>query len=200
MQEDDIARLWTKVEKREGCWSFNAKPRLNGYYHFYDGQRDRPAHRVVYELVKGEVSDELVLDHLCRNQLCVNPDHLEPVTNKINILRGESPAARNARKTHCLAGHTLSGTNLYLTRQGWRQCRQCRATINHERWLRRKNAPGHKTRQYSPVRSGVSGVSWHKSKLKWHVEFTIDSQKIYVGTFKDLADAKRALHEARAGR
>lgn len=83
------------------------------------------AHRAIYENVNGPVPDGMVLDHLCRNRDCVNPDHLEPVTNKENILRGVSPAAINARKTHCVRGHALTGENLFINSNGRRVCRTC---------------------------------------------------------------------------
>lgn len=68
------------------------------------------AHRAMFELVNGPVPDGLDLDHLCRNTLCVNPDHLEPVTRRENVLRGEGRSAQNARRTTCLHGHELTFT------------------------------------------------------------------------------------------
>lgn len=93
-----------------------------------DGERYL-AHRVAYEAAKGPIPDGLVLDHLCRNPPCVNPDHLEAVTLKENTLRGIGPSAVNARKTHCIRGHRLADENLYFypSRGGDRQCRKCGA-------------------------------------------------------------------------
>ena len=72
------------------------------------------AHRFNYELYRGSIDSILPLDHLCRNHSCVNPLHLEQVTHWENTLRGSTPAATDARKTHCIRGHPLAGKNLYL--------------------------------------------------------------------------------------
>lgn len=91
------------------------------------GAEYRPAHRLAYEAENGPVPKGLVLDHKCRVRCCVNPSHLEPVTNRENILRGESRAARSSRQTHCKNGHPLSGDNVYtyLKKPTIRRCRAC---------------------------------------------------------------------------
>ena len=90
------------------------------------GSRRVYAHRYSYEYHVGPIPDGLHLDHLCRNTICVNPEHLEPVTSAVNILRGMSEPARNATKTSCLRGHQLSGANLYINpTDGYRHCRTC---------------------------------------------------------------------------
>lgn len=103
--------------------------KTEGYGNFWN-DKYTSAHRFSYEFANGPVPDGLQLDHLCRNRLCVNPGHIEPVTQRVNMLRGISPAAENARKTHCMNGHPLIGTNLVLRKSGSRGCRHC---IN-ERW------------------------------------------------------------------
>lgn len=109
-----------------GCWNWTGQKSPKGYAvtHF-KGISTTRAHRVFYMLLVGEVPKGFELDHLCRNRSCVNPDHLEVVTTKVNVLRGIGPTAINARKTHCIRGHPLSGDNLYTRRSGKRQCRIC---------------------------------------------------------------------------
>lgn len=85
-------------------------------------------HRFVYELLRAPIPDGLELDHLCRNHPCVNPAHLEPVTHRENMMRGETFGAVNAAKTHCDNGHEFNTANTRLVRRGRsirRECRPC---------------------------------------------------------------------------
>ncbi len=100
--------------------------------------RSRLVHRIAYEAVHGEIPDGLVIDHLCRTPSCVNPEHLEAVTQKENCKRGtagEVTTARQASKTHCPQGHPYSGDNLYITKVGSRACKKCSraSVIQHNR-------------------------------------------------------------------
>lgn len=122
-------RFWSRVNKQFlGCWEWVGAMHRTGYGVNglpYGGSR--MAHRVAYCLMKGGIPKGLDLDHLCRNRRCVNPDHLEPVSRRENLLRGETLPAANAKKTHCAKGHQLSGENLVLAqlRVGKRACRIC---------------------------------------------------------------------------
>lgn len=82
------------------------------------------AHVYSYLLYKGDVPENMELDHLCRNRLCVNPDHLEAVTHKVNVERGISEVGKNSQKTHCPHGHEYNEQNT-LTISGKRYCRTC---------------------------------------------------------------------------
>lgn len=122
-------RFWEKVEKTETCWNWTAC--TNGRYGKI-GRGGRGAgsiyvHRLVYEWLVGPIPDGLTIDHLCNNSLCVNPDHLEPATQRDNNMRGNSVAAVNARKTHCKHGHLFDEENTYIVPPGGvgRRCRKC---------------------------------------------------------------------------
>lgn len=115
--------FWQRVDKGQDgdCWIWTAGKSGTGYGVFMKDGRKVLAHRFAYELLVGEIPDGLVLDHLCRNHACVNPDHLEPVTNPENVLRG-----KGCLKTHCNHGHPLVAGNLYIRNdKGWRSCRTC---------------------------------------------------------------------------
>lgn len=99
---------------------------------------DKVVHRVIYECLVGTIPEGLVLDHVvCNNTLCFNVYHLKPVTNRENVLRGIGPTAMNARKTHCIRGHVLSGDNVYVYYIGKegikRRCRIC-ANIRQQQY------------------------------------------------------------------
>lgn len=124
-------RFWPKVEKGDGCWLWRGSIGANGYGTFaVDGRRESHrhacAHRVAYELTVGPIPDGLVLDHLCNVRSCVNPAHLEPVTQAENVRRAPRPANQNTDKTHCVWGHEFTPDNTRLSPDGrHRACRKC---------------------------------------------------------------------------
>lgn len=124
------ARFLAKVNKLpSGHWIWTGATASEGRYGaFYFSGRTRPAHRVAWVLWRGELDDEQVIDHLCRKTLCVNPEHLEPKTQRANILCGEAPSALNAAKTHCKRGHAFTEQNIRWLAGGGRQCRACMVT------------------------------------------------------------------------
>lgn len=133
---EDLFFRHVTEDAETGCWNFSPATH-NRYGQFTVEGRNWPAHRWLYFRMVAELPDSLDLDHLCRNRACVNPEHLDPVTETVNIRRGISPAAENARKTHCKWGHPLSGENLYMTPEGRRQCRICRSRRSVEHLARR---------------------------------------------------------------
>jgi hypothetical protein len=121
----DLARVMTRVEKSDSCWNWKGNITHYGYGTY--GNRNFMAHRVVYQLLTGNLRQEDTLDHLCKNKGCVNPRHLEPVSLRVNVLRSDNPNAVNARKTECHKGHPFTDDNTYIhPKRGHRQCRTCR--------------------------------------------------------------------------
>ena len=126
-----IDRFWSKVEFTTDCWLWNGIKNNNGYAGFGYGKRTWiGAHRFVYELYNGEIPEKMVVDHLCRVRHCVNPHHMEVVTQRENLLRGKTIPAIHSQKTHCVRGHELKGDNLYSPKDGSRQCQICRTMRN----------------------------------------------------------------------
>ena len=134
-----IESFWqrTSPEPNTGCWFWlgNSYQSIRGgeYGLVRVGSKSRRAHRWAYQYFKGSIPDGLELDHLCRNTLCVNPDHLEAVTHKVNMERGIVAA-----RTHCKRGHLLNGANLVFWNKGARGCRTCRYANVQAFYARRK--------------------------------------------------------------
>jgi hypothetical protein len=125
-----MERFWEKVEKKpDGCWEWKAGKDKDGYGGFSVCRKKTRAHRFIYEATYGPIppytSKGFELDHvICSNPGCVNPEHMRLVTQKANVLRGESPSAKNARQTHCKYGHALIHDNL-RKRKDERRCIIC---------------------------------------------------------------------------
>lgn len=122
----------------DGCWPFAGFILPQGYGRL---GRNLMAHRIAWEVAHGRpVPEGLVIDHACHNadpdcrddkdclhRRCVNPAHLEAVTQRLNIVRGKGFAGDNAAKTHCVHGHEFTAGNTYIPPKRYgRQCRTCR--------------------------------------------------------------------------
>lgn len=128
--------FWVKVQKTDTCWLWTGALD-KGYGKFWFKQKIMQAHRVSWFLANGSFPS-LPLDHLCRNRACVNPAHLEPVTNKVNVLRGVGFAAQNAKKSCCKYGHPFSAENTYsYPARNMRQCRTCNRIRDRKKYEKR---------------------------------------------------------------
>lgn len=121
---DDDKRFWSKVDFTGDCWIWTAAVDKDGYGRFRTPTTHIRAHRWAWERVNGPIPEGLMIDHLCRNPGCVNPAHLEPVTNRENQLRGVGFPAKNVARTHCPKGHPYNTENT-RHHKGRRICRTC---------------------------------------------------------------------------
>lgn len=108
----------------DDCWLFAGGKTKLGYGLVWENGKGQPIYRVVYENMVGKIPDKMVIDHLCRVPPCINPEHLEPVTQRVNTLRGTSKIAQQAKQTHCKRGHEFNAKNT-LVHWGKRKCRVC---------------------------------------------------------------------------
>lgn len=128
-------------EPNSGCWLWTGKTVL-GYGMFWIDQYNLiPAHRFSWQREVGPIPEGLDIDHLCRVRACINPRHLEPVTRKVNILRGEGACAKHARQTHCKRGHELIPENVY-NYGTTRNCKPCAIQRSNDRYARIKAQGG----------------------------------------------------------
>ena len=153
MAQATMKRFWSHIEKQDdGCWQWTGAPSGKSRGHEGYGQimvcgKNLKAHRFSYEIHRGPVppwkNGGLQLDHLCRNRMCVNPEHMRLVTQRENILWGEGVGAKHARKTHCLRGHEFTAENTYVApaQPGRRYCMACHRIKSNEYCARKRIAP-----------------------------------------------------------
>jgi hypothetical protein len=113
------------------CWEWVGTKTSAGYGQLRVNGKVQYVHRISYELFVGIIPNDLEIDHLCRNRACMNPDHLEVVSHRDNVLRGDAPPARYACATMCINGHLFTDSNTYfgVGKNGnvYRKCRKCAA-------------------------------------------------------------------------
>lgn len=115
----------TNFYKDTPCWEWTASKNTDGYGHISIGDGMMPTHRFISEYYNGEIDPKLEIDHLCRNRVCANILHLEAVSHKVNVLRGNGLATINKCKTHCKRGHEFTKENTIKGRSDARHCREC---------------------------------------------------------------------------
>ena len=137
----DLNHPMVMPEPNSGCWLWIGHT-VNGYGVLKRLPSKRGpgfnlrAHRVSYVQTNGDLPAHIVVDHLCFNRACVNPDHLDAVTSQTNTIRSKHLYS----KTHCIRGHSLSSENVRLTKRGRRDCRACRKIHNSNRRRSKRHA------------------------------------------------------------
>lgn len=133
MQHDKFLKRIQQPTMPNKCWIWIGAKDPLGYGIFHNVSHRINAHRMQYQIYNSIILPKgIVVDHLCRNHLCVNPDHLDAVTIAENVLRGEGNAAQNLKKTHCIKGHPFAGSNL-RTDGRHRRCKKCRQAYDKKR-------------------------------------------------------------------
>ena len=134
---------YVHINKETNCWEWTGALNTDGYGIFYYPGNSRLAHRVAYEHDIGPIASGMHVDHKCIVKHCVNPDHLQQVSNLENqLLAVERKENFSSAKTHCKRGHefTEDNTRYYLkphTNTVKRSCRACKK-VHNERYRSRR--------------------------------------------------------------
>lgn len=121
----DLERMSNKftINPISDCWEWQKSLNPDGYGTFWLDGRGRTAHRVLYQAIYGQIKEKLVLDHeVCDNRACINPHHLVPKSDWDNRRR----SAWYGNDELCKRGHRRIKSNLYIRKDGKKECRLCR--------------------------------------------------------------------------
>lgn len=117
-----------EIGPKNVCWPYNGytikgygkvnrrRGKIKRYYN---------AHRWAWILLNYEPESNIEIDHLCKNKLCVNPNHLEAVSKRENLKRSNCKSSINSKKTHCLNGHEFNNENTYWFKNKYGMMRKC---------------------------------------------------------------------------
>jgi len=114
------------VIDQNDCWNWKLWISPLGYGQISFKDKTELVHRVSFQVFIGKIKKNLEINHICRNRKCINPEHLETVSHRENLLKGDTIAAKNDQKTHCLNGHKFTPENTCINPSGERSCRICK--------------------------------------------------------------------------
>lgn len=148
----DLERFWSRVEKTDACWIWRGYIDPVGYGRLRFAGKTQLAHRVSFVIANGSIPAGLTLDHLCYVKACVNPAHLDPVSQAVNYARAvemgrvAGNGEEHRQKTHCAQDHPYDEENTYYRKAGaGRSCRECTRT----RMVERRRAKGIQPRNFT---------------------------------------------------
>ncbi len=162
--EEDLEKFLKRISFKK-CWQWKAGKTSRGYGAFYlKKQKQILSHRFSFIIFKKEIPKNLEIDHLCRNRLCCNPNHLESVTRKENLSRSFlCLSTLNSLKTHCPSGHKYSKDNTILRiNKNSRECKKCtliRSKLFYKKQI--KKDPTFRIRK-----NKLSMKSYYKNRMK----------------------------------
>ena len=158
-------RFWSKVDASGDCWTWTGSKKSSDYGGFFYDGRVGYAHRFSYALHFGEIPDGATIDHLCRNKSCVNPSHLEAVTQlQNNRRRTQGEGSRGQVISTCDRGHEKTPDNVYRHGTDY-HCMKCRAINAAERLARKRDEINAKRRARYAVRKDE--INAHRRAKAW---------------------------------
>ena len=126
-----------RIPSDDGCWEWIGCITGKGYGQFRRIKSHRWSYQWFYNMT---IPSNVVADHICRNRICIRPDHIRLVSPRENVLVNSNGfAAKNAIKTHCPSMHEYCGSNLYVTPKGDRRCLKCKSEAQ-KRWKKKKRS------------------------------------------------------------
>ena len=155
-----LDRFFKRIKKTRFCWLWTGYISPAGYGSYTIARKYYRVHRLAWELgAKRKIPRGLHIDHLCRVRHCVNPKHLEVVTQTENNRRGYGFSGLNFRKTHCCNGHPFIGANLHVRKDGQRVQRVCQTCMRRASrdYMRRKRASQRKAHWTQVTQEGTDG-------------------------------------------
>ena len=141
--------FWAKVDKSGICWEWTGNKTKDGYGLFGLNYKTKLVHRISYEIKYGDIPEGLQIDHTCRNRSCVNPVHLESVTQQENMRRGLA-GQNNKIKTRCPKGHEYTPDNIRKSKYNKRGCKTCDRISNLARYHKNKQSNQEKKLLFKP--------------------------------------------------